>query len=214
MPAESVVGPGHRPGPTTLIGVAALGVVCGAGAQGTAAIEGSLLELTAVTGIWVAITVALGCFSPNLSVAALRSMLFLVGAVITFYAVGWVFHDYLTHFPIIAFWLLSSAIGGPALGITGWMSTQANWRGSAALSLIVALLLGEALRKVLQGGFLGADWLPIVFNILVSLLYFWFAPADSRRRIQAAALLPALLAVATIFFLIALPWLMQLVVPL
>jgi hypothetical protein len=160
------------------------------------------------------ITVTLACFSPNLRVAVLRSMFFLIVAVTAFYAVGWALHNYLTYFPIIAFWLVSAVVGGSAMGAAGWMSTQADWRGSVALSLILALLLGEALRKVLEGGFPGVDWLPIVFNVVISIIYFWFAPADSRRRIQAALLLPVPFTVATIFFSTVLPRLMQLVVPL
>lgn len=213
MAVERVLGPERR-GPSTLIGVAAFGTLCGAAAQGTAVIEGSLLELSAVTGVWLTLTVALGCFSPNLRVAVLRSTLFLLVAVTAFYAAGWVLHGYLTYFPIIAFWLMGAVVGGAVIGTAGWTSTQADWRGSVALALILALLLGEAMRKVLAGGFPGADWLPVVFNVVISIIYFWFAPADSRRRIQAALLLPVPFAVATIFFSTVLPWMMQLVVPL
>lgn len=203
--------PEHRFGtPASLVRVAGLGVVSGAAAQGAAALEGQLLELTALAGIWAAIAVLLGVLAPSLRVAAARSALFLLVAVVAFYAVGWVVNDDLAPLPLIAFWLAGAVVGGPVMGILGRLSSRPGRSGSVSLAVIVALLLGEAARLLLMQGFPPRSWLPVAFDVVAGGAFLWFVPADSRHRTEALLLLPVFLLVAAALFVIVLPWLIGL----
>lgn len=195
----------RRLGTPAAVGLAiGAGAAAGAAAQWAAAIEGQLLELTALTGLWVVLAVLLGRRAHGAAAAVLQATAFLAAMVAAFYAV-WSARGVLAPVGVIVFWTLGAVTVGPLLGALGWASPRPDWWGALSVAAVGGLLAGEAVRLLLVQGFPPAAWLPVVFDLAAAVAFVLLAPGDSRRRALAVAVSPLVVGVATAGFAFFLP---------
>jgi Family of unknown function (DUF6518) len=180
------------------------GVFAGALAQGAAVIEGPLLVLTTLTGLWVAAAASIGYRAPTRIMAGIRSTVFLIGMVTSFYAIYTLRSDF-PPITLVIFWLTASVVIGYPLGLFGWLSARdTRWAG-ISISIITGLLIGEAVRFLTTEKAGSQYWLAIAFDLVAGIIFLLFAPNGRRRRVEALVTTPFTTAAVAVFYIFLLP---------
>ena len=140
-------------------------------------------------GLFAVVPFLFGYASPNKKIAAISAALLLVSMSLVYYI------PYAPSLPIYliqaAVWTVLSFIAGPVLGIVGHAARGENKKAAVALSLLVGILLGEAVRMFQVGysqGDLSELYLTLVFNVSAATLLLVQTKPQWRKRVMAYSL--------------------------
>jgi len=138
----------------------------------------SAKDLGTYMGLWVVIVTILAVRSLSKSNAVLRTLTFLLGMLVSYYAVTQYYYG-LDRLSYILSWGLVALLFAPPFAIIVWHSRGEGWRAAACAATPVALTIAEALSWRLS-----SHPTQIFFDFAFALLLIWLLTSNKIQRVR------------------------------
>jgi hypothetical protein len=142
----------------------------------------SAKDLGTYMGFWVVIVTILAVRSSSKSNAVVRTLTFLFGMLVSYYAVTQYYYG-LDRLSYILSWGLVALLFAPPFALIVWHSRGEGWRAAACAATPIALTIAEALSWRLS-----SHPAQIFFDFAFALLLMWLLTSNRIQRVRTLIL--------------------------